>query len=734
MNDTPYRASPPTDDDAAQPLASIPQLAERPLVRVYTLGPFTLEWVGTPTPFPPERLQSRGAAPALVLLKALISRPHRCATNDWLREHLRSAEEEAMTSARLEDLASLLRGLLCPPMQDTARRDRLRLQLLTRVYGSSESGPGYRLGGYPLIWVDIDALKWSVEQACRLERFGEDALPFWERAYDLARRGEYLEEEPYSDWAETRRAEAARYLRQSVHALSRRYLRQPEARGEEEALRLLGDYWERHIEDEDALRPLMELLGKHERYQEALSYYARLCEVLEEEGRTPDARTTDLKEFLCAKQLQRSLPRAQVSERVLPVRVQDQPEWPASPAPMALPRVTRATLTPYTALDLLPALPESDFNDIHALGACFALSASDLGALLERGWAIEALLEVLQVILPVVKAMPAITRRTFLQAGAATIFGGLSLLERGQIPEEEVMQFCQAFQESIVNAWKLFSVGKSKQVLAISQAQFLLLQPFYALLPPQQQALFYSSLYNLMGIASCHEECYDRALDVHTKAYIAALNGGNALEVIRCLLCQANVYQASGQYAEARASLERAFRILTHHDDQYSMPTQAHLFGLWADNAMMMREYDLARQKLDETAKLLDPHCHDQEFDQSSWYELRGKYAYLTGDYTAAAHWYEQALQELPAEWVIRQALVLAPLISTYTILQDRDASLATVEKVAQIASMLNTSLMRKSLAQALEGILIVFPYEARLKATVSGLLQQGQPPENRSH
>ena len=90
-----------------------------------------------------------------------------------------------------------------------------------------------------------------------------------------------------------------------MHALARLYLSQSDARAEEEALRVLGDYWQQHIEDEDALRPLMELLGKHERYQEALSYYEQLCEVLEEEGKTPDARTIDLKEFLRTKQLQR---------------------------------------------------------------------------------------------------------------------------------------------------------------------------------------------------------------------------------------------------------------------------------------------------------------------------------------------------------------------------------------------------------------------------------------------
>jgi DNA-binding SARP family transcriptional activator len=307
MHDLSYRRDSTTDqDDPARLPASFPQAAERPLVRVYTLGPLTLEWVGVPEPFPGERLHGRGAAPALALLKALVSRPHRYAARDWLCEALRSAEEEALSYERLHDLATLLRGLLCPPMADTERRDHLRRQLLAFVHSATESGPGYRLGAYPLIWVDIDALAWNVEQACRMIRFGDDPLPFWERAYALARRGEYLLDESYSDWAEPRRAEAARYLRQSVHALAQLYLTRDGERGEEEALRLLGDYWEQHVTDEDALRPLMELLGKRERYQEALSSYQRLCAVLEEEDRTPDAHTTDLKEFLGVKQLQRT--------------------------------------------------------------------------------------------------------------------------------------------------------------------------------------------------------------------------------------------------------------------------------------------------------------------------------------------------------------------------------------------------------------------------------------------
>jgi hypothetical protein len=187
-----------------------------PLVRIFTCGDLHLEVLQSPAQsldaacyaVPPSlQFPCRGTAPALALLKLLLSRPQRYGARDWLCEHLHPGEEEAVSPARLHDIASSLRSLLCPPITDRESRDRLRRHLLTYIPSATESGPGYRLAPYPLIWLDSDALLWSVEQACRLERFGEDAQVFWERAYALSRRGEYLVEEPYSDWAQMRRTQ-----------------------------------------------------------------------------------------------------------------------------------------------------------------------------------------------------------------------------------------------------------------------------------------------------------------------------------------------------------------------------------------------------------------------------------------------------------------------------------------------------------------------------------------------
>ena len=208
---------------------------------------------------------------------------------------------------RLENIFSCLRKLLRPP---TGGED-----LVQSVTGKKSSGPSYRLDGYPTLWVDRDALIWQVEVACRMERFGDDALPFWERAFDLLSRGAFLAHDPYDSyaaWVIRQRDHLTGYSRQCVHALSRLYVTRMGEAGKAEALLVLRTYWQQNKTDQDALRPLLELLGEQERYQEAEEYYQQLLLALvdlgpDEQGhpRTPDARTTDIREHLCAKQIQR---------------------------------------------------------------------------------------------------------------------------------------------------------------------------------------------------------------------------------------------------------------------------------------------------------------------------------------------------------------------------------------------------------------------------------------------
>jgi hypothetical protein len=299
-----------------------------PLVRLSTCGGLTIEVleevVSVAPPqaryrrLSPDNLRGRGIAPALTFLKLLASQSRRYAKKDFLREHLSRLDEEAATDDRVDDVASLLRGLLYPsPNKETPeerkRREKVRKLLVVYVHGSKGSGGGFCLGEYPLIWVDTDALAHHITFAARMDRFRDpNALPSWERAYQLASSGPYLPDELYSDWANGLREEVEGYLRQSVHALSRLYLACYGEAGEEELQIILRNYWLAHKTDEDVLRPLMELLGKQERYGEALDYYTQLEATLAEhepiengKAHSPDERTHDIHEYLRTKQIQR---------------------------------------------------------------------------------------------------------------------------------------------------------------------------------------------------------------------------------------------------------------------------------------------------------------------------------------------------------------------------------------------------------------------------------------------
>lgn len=279
-----------------------------PLVKIYTCGGLRIEVLQHPAStlaqahYAPAILPSVGARPAQLLLKHLLSVPQRFCSLDWLCEHWYSTDD---FPTRLDNRASSLRGLLCPPYLQGEQRNSCRKHVLTFFEGSKESGNGYRLGAYPLIWTDIDAVDWNVAQACRMERCGDDALPFWERAYELASQGTYLPEEAYSDWAERRRSAVTGALRQSVHALKRLYLTHYGEQGQAEVIRLLQGYLLHFPTDEDALRSLMELLGGQERFQEVELMFTRTKQVVEEDGNSLDARTVDLWEYLRTKPLPR---------------------------------------------------------------------------------------------------------------------------------------------------------------------------------------------------------------------------------------------------------------------------------------------------------------------------------------------------------------------------------------------------------------------------------------------
>ncbi|MBE3560597.1 MAG: hypothetical protein IMW89_15465 [Ktedonobacteraceae bacterium] len=121
----------------------------------------------------------KGSTTALTLLKILVSLPQHYAARDWLAEHLprlrrdkyaTEDEEEGWERrlVRMDNVVSILRNLLCP--SDLAGQEGLRKRVISYVKNHRDSGPGYRLAGAPLVWLDVDLLVALVIEAALREQ------------------------------------------------------------------------------------------------------------------------------------------------------------------------------------------------------------------------------------------------------------------------------------------------------------------------------------------------------------------------------------------------------------------------------------------------------------------------------------------------------------------------------------------------------------------------------------
>ncbi|HEU5383745.1 MAG TPA: hypothetical protein VFV38_50745 [Ktedonobacteraceae bacterium] len=245
-------------------------------------------------PMPAERLQGPRAGIALGVLKALSSCPDRFATRSWLNEQFWPTSRQKAAEERLTDVVSCLRTLLRP--------EGCTEMFVHFVYGTNGRGAGFRLDGYPHLWCDADAFEWYVKHALLLDQRGQNSTACWERAYLLAERGVYLPEQLYEEWAKERRDSLSGLLRDCVHRWTH-LLRQ--AGYVEEAIMRLRSYWLTHLTDEDALCPLIEMLGERERFQEAEACYTRAQATLAEEKYALDDHTNKAMEAVRALKVRR---------------------------------------------------------------------------------------------------------------------------------------------------------------------------------------------------------------------------------------------------------------------------------------------------------------------------------------------------------------------------------------------------------------------------------------------
>jgi DNA-binding SARP family transcriptional activator len=286
-----------------QPIPHTDLMVTPTLLRIHALGRFTIAcWephTGTFIPLSQEKLQAKGATQALTLLQLLLSQSGRCAHRDWILERFWPYTAKSKGDKNLDNISSYLRDLLSGLGIDGD-------ELFCYVRKIKSSGGVYRLAPYPLIWFDADAFLWHMDHAILHKRLGGDPLPFLEAAYSLGARGTYLSEELYSPWSEEQREKIAGTFRLCVHQLGRLALSRGQLMQAELYVRA---YWAAHMDDEDALRLLMDILGEQERYQEAQQCYRLTCQVREQEEEPIDPRTHELAEYWRTKPMSR-LPQA----------------------------------------------------------------------------------------------------------------------------------------------------------------------------------------------------------------------------------------------------------------------------------------------------------------------------------------------------------------------------------------------------------------------------------------
>ncbi|HEX6484892.1 MAG TPA: tetratricopeptide repeat protein [Ktedonobacteraceae bacterium] len=384
-------------------------------------------------------------------------------------------------------------------------------------------------------------------------------------------------------------------------------------------------------------------------------------------------------------------------------------------------------LPSHQAVDVL--LDTSDTTSEQQLGALLALQANDLTAFFDEGWSVDELLESLRIVLHGVQPMSKITRRTFgsklLRLGAAAVLGSIPIPDGRHISEEDRAQLHEAMGKSISEAWKLFHSAGNAQVFAVGQAQLFLVQQNHAVLPSRIRAGFYTSVYNLLGKALHFQGRYQDALDAHLSAHIAAMSTGDPWDVIQSLICQADCYQALGQHAQAIEAIEEALRIVGNPTEEIRMRSKAQLLASWADNAITLKEWNIAEEKLEASALLLD-HIHpNEQFDQASWLQLKGKYAFEVGDYGKAAEHFKAALSKISPQWMVRQVLILLPMVAAYTWQGDRDACLVTAHTGFSAIKTINASTLNKLYATSLQGLLEAFPHDTLVRTFVAEKLPQ---------
>ena len=341
-------------------------------------------------------------------------------------------------------------------------------------------------------------------------------------------------------------------------------------------------------------------------------------------------------------------------------------------------------------------------------GPWLLFEAQQLASLFEASWTLDAVLESLRIILQGMQAIPIGIRKTLLQA--ETHF------DTKHISKEERAQLTAALDQSIKKSWQIFHTSSPRQVIVLGQTLLRLVQQTRQFLAPDIYPSFFSTICNLIGSGLYFQNDYAAAQQAHTKAFRVALEGHDLWNQAQSLNWQAIVSNASGHHQEAIHHLETALRFVEGQNDREYLRLRAHLLANWAYNASIIGDQFIMERKLEASAAFLEHLDPNEEFDLIRWHQMAGDCMLMNHQYTQAIHHLEQALAQLPAEWLERRILTLIPLAKAYAHKQERDASIAIAREAATAINAVASVMLQQRFTEYLRILNETFPSDKQVQ------------------
>lgn len=370
------------------------------------------------------------------------------------------------------------------------------------------------------------------------------------------------------------------------------------------------------------------------------------------------------------------------------------------------------------------------------MGAWLASVGSDLSALFDEGWTLESVLDSLRVVLQGTQGLTPPVRHVLFQAAGAAMMSQMPLPTREHLTQEERERLSDALRKSVASGWQLFHTAPPSQVLVVAEAQLYLLQQTHLFVEHDLRCSLYAALYDLIGAAFLLQGHYPAAQRAYEKAYIAALEGGDIWNMAQSLNWQSIVANGAGQYADAINSIEAALRLLVHAQSEDYQRLKAHLLADWAYNAALLRDHEVTQQKLEASNTFLEGLGPNEEYDLARWHQITGNCLLLFRKYPAAIHHLEQSLAQLPPQWLARRLLTLVPLAEAYARQQERDASIATGERLSLLLPAADSSMLNQRFLEYQDVLNKTFPRDPQVRAFIAGTRQRlirvsgaGRPP-----